>query len=159
MNRLREISLSTKHRVEHSDEWIAAELEKRYKQYQSDKKPSKGYRQWCKKEGIPVPDWAQEANRRFRKEVDVTPDGTPKSKIRSKTNDIRNALGVHNIKGYVSHHCCGYDHPEKFVYIPVKLHHEIHKRLRALKIDADSNHWNYIVDLINSCDKYTYTHI
>ena len=160
MAKIHEKFITKKHRVEMTPEHIAAELEKRHQQYLADNKPRRAYRTFCRRVGIyPVPAWAQEAGRRYKKEVDVTKDGTPKKDVRSETRRLLKKFKVNKLKGYVVHHCCGYDNEDKFVYIPVKLHNEIHKRLKSLKIEADSNHWNYIVDLINNCDKYTYTHI
>ena len=161
MAKIHEKFITKKHRVELTQEHIAAELEKRHQKYLEDNKPTRAYRTFCRRQGIhPVPSWAQEAAKRYKNEVDVTEDGTPKKNVRKKTRRLLKKFGIKEIEGYEPHHCCGYDHPEKFVYIPVELHHEIHKRLRALNIKAaDPNQWPYIVDMINNCDKYTYTHI
>ena len=60
------------------------------------------------------------------------------------------------LKGYEIHHCFGYDDPNKFIYIPRELHRVIHQYLRDNNIDADSNHYKYIVHMINECAEYTY---
>lgn len=66
----------------------------------------------------------------------------------------------HNkLKGYEIHHCFGYDDHTKFVYIPKTLHFKIHQYLRNNKIDAKSNHYNEIVQMINECTEYTYIHV
>lgn len=60
------------------------------------------------------------------------------------------------LKGYEIHHCFGYDDPSKFIYIPKSLHNKVHQLLRDKNIDSDSNHFNYIIHLINECTEYTY---
>lgn len=78
---------------------------------------------------------------------------------RRRTQRYFNSLNLSKIPGYEIHHCCGYDEYTKFIYIPRYLHYKIHNRLRELNIDANTNHYNYIVDLINNCSEYTYIHI
>lgn len=78
---------------------------------------------------------------------------------RRRTQRYFNSLNLSKIPGYEIHHCCGYDEYTKFIYIPRSLHYKIHNRLRELNIDANTNHYNYIVDLINNCSEYTYIHI
>lgn len=60
------------------------------------------------------------------------------------------------LKGYEIHHCFGYDNAAKFIYIPRELHRAIHALLRDNNIDADSNHYKYIANMINECTEYTY---
>lgn len=60
------------------------------------------------------------------------------------------------LKDYEIHHCFGYDDPTKFIYIPKALHKTIHSLLRDNNIDVDSNHYKYIVQLLNDCVEYTY---
>ena len=60
------------------------------------------------------------------------------------------------LKGYEIHHCFGYDDSTKFIYISKSLHKAIHSLLRDNNIDADSNHYKYIVQLLNDCVEYTY---
>ena len=60
------------------------------------------------------------------------------------------------LKGYEIHHCFGYDDPSRFIYIPRELHRAIHALLRDNSIDADSNHFNSIAQLINECTEYAY---
>lgn len=91
------------------------------------------------------------------KKKDTNKLGEPKSKIRKMSREyLHFALKHPSIKGYEIHHCFGYDDFSKFCYIPKKLHLQIHKFLRYNKIDADSNHFNKIVHLINDWDGYTY---
>ena len=78
---------------------------------------------------------------------------------RRRTQRYFNSLNLSKIPGYEIHHCCGYNEYTKFIYIPRSLHYKIHNRLRELNIDANTNHYNYIVDLINNCSEYTYIHI
>ena len=65
-------------------------------------------------------------------------------------------LGQEQLPNYEVHHCFTYNDYHKFIYIPKELHREIHKRLRELKIDAKSNHYEQIEDLIKNSDKYVY---
>lgn len=60
------------------------------------------------------------------------------------------------IKGYEIHHAFGYGDPSKFIYVPRELHRAIHRFLRDNNIDADSNHFNSIAQLINECTEYMY---
>lgn len=63
----------------------------------------------------------------------------------------------HNkLNGYQIHHCYGYDDPHKFIYINKELHKAIHNRLREMNIDAKSNHYKFIKDLIDNCSDYLY---
>lgn len=52
------------------------------------------------------------------------------------------------LKGYEIHHCFGYEDYKKFIYIPRELHLQIHQFLRDNDIDADSNHYNQIENII-----------
>ena len=63
------------------------------------------------------------------------------------------------LKGYEIHHCFGYDDPSKFIYIPKSLHNKIHQLLRDKNLDADSNHYAHIVQLLNDCVEYTYVSV
>lgn len=87
-------------------------------------------------------------------------NGITKVSIRNRSKYILHIKRNHSkLENYEIHHCFGYDDPNKFIYIPKYLHLEIHQRLRDLNISADSNHYNAIVDLINSCQQYTYISI
>lgn len=65
-------------------------------------------------------------------------------------------LGQEKLPNYEVHHCFTYNDYHKFIYVPVELHREIHKRLRELKIDPKSNHYEQIEDLIKNTDKFVY---
>ena len=92
--------------------------------------------------------------------IDLNNNGITKVSIRNRSKYILHIKRNHSkLENYEIHHCFGYDDPNKFVYIPKYLHLEIHQRLRDLNISADSNHYNVIVDLINSCQQYTYISI
>lgn len=86
---------------------------------------------------------------------DLNKNGIPKNNVRSASGRI--LVKVHRkIRGYEIHHCFGYEDPDKFIYIPKKLHDEIHSFLKRLGIPSDENHWNVIRDMVNSCEEYTY---
>ena len=86
---------------------------------------------------------------------DLNKNGVPKSKIRTASWNILKK--VHSkLSGYEIHHCFGYEDTDKFIYIPRKLHREIHSFLDNLGIPSAENHWNVIRDMVNSCEDYTY---
>lgn len=88
---------------------------------------------------------------------DLNSNGIPKSDIRVQSDHILFRQRKHaKLKGYEIHHCFGYDDPSKFIYIPKTLHSAIHKFLREHSIDASSNHYKYITELLNNCAEYTY---
>lgn len=90
-----------------------------------------------------------------RRKNDLNSNGQPKHRIRRLS--ARLLYRTHSkLQGYQIHHCFGYDDFRKFIYIPRELHLEIHQLLRDLKISPDSDHWNVIRDLVNSCEEYTY---
>lgn len=92
---------------------------------------------------------------REQKYSDLNANGYPKIRIRLRSKKV--LYRSHSkIQGYEIHHCFGYEDPKKFIYIPKYLHTKIHRLLRDNKIQADSNHWNAIRDLVNSCEDYTY---
>lgn len=81
--------------------------------------------------------------------------GQTKNSIRQKSRSILKQMNLH-IPGYEIHHCFGYDDPSKFIYISKALHLKIHQLLRDKNIEADSNHWMTIRDLVNSTDEFWY---
>lgn len=92
------------------------------------------------------------------KASDVNSVGITKNYIRLMSNNI--LFETHSkLPGYEIHHCFGYEDPNRFIYIPKTLHRKIHQQLRDNKISADSNHWNSIRELVNSCEEYTYIKI
>lgn len=98
-----------------------------------------------------------ERNARIKKYIaeDLNRDGMKKCTIRCQSRYILYKNHA-KLDGYEIHHCFGYEDPSKFIYIPKKLHLKIHQLLRDKKISADSDHWDAIRDLVNSCEEYTY---
>lgn len=99
----------------------------------------------------------EEWNAYMRKKIaeDVNSVGVTKSHIRRRSRRILDR--IHDkLQCYEIHHCFGYEDPNKFIYIPRDLHLKIHQLLRDNNIPVDSDHWNVIRDLVNSCEEYTY---
>lgn len=86
---------------------------------------------------------------------DINANGETKGSIRQKSRAILKRMHLH-IDGYEIHHCFGYEDPSKFIYISKALHLKIHKYLRDNNIDASSDHWMSIRDLVNDTDEFTY---
>lgn len=78
-----------------------------------------------------------------------------KHSIRLKSQRILKKMNL-NIPGYEIHHCFGYEDPSKFIYCSKELHLKIHQFLRDNNIDAGSDHWMTIRDLVNSTDEFMY---
>ena len=81
--------------------------------------------------------------------------GQTKHSIRMKSLYILKKMNL-NIPGYEIHHCFGYEDASKFIYISKSLHSKIHQYLRDNHIDAGSDHWMSIRDLVNSTDEFMY---
>lgn len=81
--------------------------------------------------------------------------GQTKHSIRQKSQRILKKSGI-KIPGYEIHHCFGYEDPSKFIYISYSLHLKIHQFLRDNNINADTDHWMAIRDLVNSTDEFMY---
>ena len=81
--------------------------------------------------------------------------GQTKQSIRLKSRHILKRMNLH-IDNYEIHHCFGYEDPSKFIYISKALHSKIHQYLRDNKIDAATDHWMAIRDLVNSTDEFMY---
>lgn len=92
---------------------------------------------------------------RAYKQSDVNSLGQTKKSIRQKSLAILKKSGI-KIPGYEIHHCFGYDDASKFIYISKSLHLKIHQLLRDNNIDAGSDHWMDIRDLVNSTDEFMY---
>ena len=91
------------------------------------------------------------------KKSDTNSFGQTKNNIRSKSNRyLFKTLKHTKLKNYEIHHCFGYDDYRNFIYIPKSLHLQIHQFLRDNNIDADTDHYNQIVHLINACEDYVY---
>lgn len=89
------------------------------------------------------------------KKADVNSLGKTKDSIRQKSRDILKQMNL-KIPGYETHHCFGYEDPAKFIYISKELHLKIHQFLRDNNIDASSDHWMDIRDLVNSTYEFIY---
>ena len=96
----------------------------------------------------------REYSRKYRAE-NLNSNGVTKSCVRVMSGKILKKSHT-KLPGYEIHHCFGYENPGKFIYIPKSLHLKIHQLLRDKKIPSDSDHWNIIRDLVNSCEEYTY---
>ena len=89
------------------------------------------------------------------KQSDVNSFGQTKHSIRKKSQRILKKMNL-KIPGYQIHHCFTYDDASKFIYISKSLHLKIHKYLRDNHIDADTDHWMAIRDIVNSTDEFMY---
>ena len=121
------------------------------KYYEEHKEEYKSYR----KNSYSKHQEERKARMKKRYEEDMNKNGVSKGYIRIVSNDILDK--VHGkLDCYEIHHCFGYEDSNKFIYIPKYLHTQIHRLLRDNNIPADSNHWNAIRDIVNSCEDYTY---
>ena len=86
---------------------------------------------------------------------DLNNNGITKQEIRYKSFYYLKKYGK-RIKGYEIHHCCGYDDPYKFIYVPRDFHRSIiHVYLRQHNISADEDHYDLIKHLLDdTCIKY-----
>ena len=136
---------------EHNEEFKA--YQKAY--YRANKKEHlercKSYRQKHKER---LKAYSKEYNKAYQK-ADLNSLGQTKNSIRCASNAILKQMNL-KIPGYEIHHCFGYDDPSKFIYISKSLHLKIHQFLRDNNIDAGSDHWMAIRDLVNSTDEFMY---
>lgn len=96
-------------------------------------------------------------HREYYKGYLIDEDNKSKHYIRCQSASILFKQRKHTkLKDYEIHHCFGYGDPTKFIYIPKTLHSAIHKFIREHSIDACSNHYKYITELLNNCVEYTY---
>ena len=86
---------------------------------------------------------------------DINEQGEIKNNIRKKSRRILKQMKL-KIPEYEIHHCFGYEDPSKFIYCSKSLHLKIHQFLRDNNIDANSDHWMAIRDLVNSTDEFWY---
>ena len=86
---------------------------------------------------------------------DLNSLGQTKNSIRKKSLNILKKMNLH-IDGYQIHHCFGYEDPSKFIYCSREMHRTIHQFLRDNNIDASTDHWMLIRDLVNSTDEFVY---
>ena len=117
---------------EYMKAWIDSNLDK-YRDYQKDYK-------------------------KYYNKLDVNSLGESKINIRNKSKYILKKMNL-KIPGYEIHHCFGYNDPTKFIYISKSLHLKIHQFLRDNNIDADSDHWMQIRDMVLHCNEYFYAKI
>ena len=93
-------------------------------------------------------------SKKYKKE-DLNALGQTKQSIRLKSWRILKKSGI-KIPSYEIHHCFGYEDPSKFIYISKELHLKIHAYLKEHNIDAGSDHWMAIRDIVNSADEFMY---
>lgn len=86
---------------------------------------------------------------------DVNSLGQTKHSIRMKSRRILKQMHL-NIPAYEIHHCFGYEDPSKFIYCSKELHLKIHQYLRDNNIDASSDHWMNIRELVNDTNEFWY---
>ena len=86
---------------------------------------------------------------------DVNSHGQTKHSIRMKSQRILKKMNLH-IPRYEIHHAFGYEDASKFIYISKSLHSKIHKYLREHNIDADTDHWLQISNIVNSTYEFIY---
>ena len=154
---------------EYSKAYYQAHKEKAKAYYQEHKEQVKAYRQAHKEKAKAFRQAHKEKAKEYMKswhaankdkciayqKADVNSNGKSKAIIRRKSQKILKKMNLH-IPGYQVHHCFGYDDPAKFIYISKELHLKIHQFLRDNNIDADSDHWMQIRDIVNSTDEFTY---
>ena len=100
----------------------------------------------------------KESNKEYVKaymQSDVNSHGQTKESIRQKSRSILKQMNL-KIPGYQIHHAFGYEDGSKFIYISKSLHMKIHQYLRDNNIDADSDHWLQIADIVNSTYEFIY---
>ena len=128
--------------------------------YQAHKEDKKAWEQAHREERKAYKKaWGQahREERKAYKKSDTNSLGQTKHSIRAKSSRyLFNVLKHTKLKNYEIHHCFGYDDYRNFIYIPKSLHLQIHQFLRDNRIDADTEHYNKIVHLINACEEYVY---
>lgn len=98
--------------------------------------------------------WYQEnkqkhkAKARAYMQSDLNSLGETKNIIRLKSRYYLSKHGT-KIEGYQIHHCFTYDDPTKFIYCSKEIHLKIHQYLRDNNIDADSDHYEQIMHLLD----------
>ena len=126
---------------------------KAYKQ--THKEESKAYQKaWYESNKEHYRDYQKDYHKDYYKS-DLNSLGQTKGSIRIKSQRILKQMNLH-IDGYEIHHCFGYEDPSKFIYCSKSLHLKIHQLLRDKNIDANSDHWMDIRDLVNSTDEFWY---
>ena len=128
--------MNSQERKEYKKAWYQAHKESYKAYYKAHKEAYKAY------------------NKAYKK-ADVNSLGQTKNYIRKKSNAILKKMNL-KIPDYEIHHCFGYEDPSKFIYISKSLHLKIHQYLRDNNIDADTDHWMAIRDIVNSTDEFMY---
>lgn len=130
--------------------------------YQANKEQAKVYYQANKEQAKAKMKEYYQANKEQRnayskayKKADLNSLGLTKNSIRCKSNYILKQMNLH-IDGYEIHHCFGYEDPAKFIYCSKSLHLKIHKYLRDNNIDASTDHWMAIRELVNANNEFVY---
>lgn len=129
-----------------------------YKDPNRCKEYSKAYRQEHKEEAKAYMKAWRQANKEQHnayQKADVNANGQTKNSIRCKSCRYLRKSGMKR-DGYEIHHCFGYEDPSKFIYCSKELHLKIHKYLREHNIDANSDHWMAIRELVNDTDEFWY---
>lgn len=94
------------------------------------------------------------------KRADTNSNGVTKDYIRKRSRYyLFNVMKHTKLDGYEIHHCFGYEDYRNFIYIPKELHLQIHQYLRDNGIDADTDHYNQITQLIINYIKCNEKHI
>ena len=119
--------------------------------YESHREEAKAYRQAHKEQYKAY----MKAYQKAYYKSDINALGQTKQEIRCKSRAILKQMNLH-IHGYEIHHCFGYEDPSKFIYISKALHLKIHQYLRDNNIDASTDHWMAIRDLVNDTDEFMY---
>ena len=131
--------------------------------YQANREEIKAYNRAHKDEKKSIANAYYQAHKDEKKayqKSDTNSLGHTKQSIRSKSSYyLFNVLKHTKIKGYEIHHCFGYEDYKKFIYIPKELHLQIHQYLRDNCIDADTDHYNQIAQLIINYIKCNEKHI
>ena len=146
--------------------WYEAHKEEKKAYYQAHKEEKKAkmkaYYQATKEQRITAVKAYRQAHKEQYKDYikaymknDVNSLGEKKNNIRQKSRYILKKMNL-NIPGYEIHHCFGYEHPSKFIYCSKELHLKIHEFLRDNNIDASSDHWMQIRDIVNDTDEFMY---
>ena len=123
--------------------------------YQANKEKAKAYQKAYKQANKEKVKAYQKEYMKDYKHSDVNSLGQTKESIRQKSRRILKQMNL-KIPGYQIHHCFGYEDASKFIYISKSLHLKIHQFLRDNNIDADSDHWLQIRDLVNSIYEFIY---
>ena len=127
--------------------------------YQAHKEERKEYmkeeRKEYMKEYLKAWNAANKDRTRAYMQSDVNSLGQTKNSIRFASRALLKKINL-KIPEYEIHHCFGYDDPSKFIYISKSLHLKIHQFLCDNNIDADSDHWMAIRDIVNSADEFMY---